>query len=84
MAIDANGSNVAEAPSVRKLAPVPSRACKLIAIAAFAEGDHHQPRFRLSLCAYLLPQGVRGLEIDLIAIIDHDAIESSRAPCLLI
>jgi hypothetical protein len=39
--IDADGSDVAETPSVRKLAPVPSRACKLIAIAAFAEGDHH-------------------------------------------
>jgi hypothetical protein len=36
MPIDADRSHVAEAPSVRKLAPVPSRACKPIAIAAFA------------------------------------------------
>jgi hypothetical protein len=42
MAIEADGSDVAEAPSVRKLAPVASRACKPIAIAAFAEDDDHQ------------------------------------------
>jgi hypothetical protein len=42
MAIDADSGDIAEAPAIRKFAPVPSRACKPIAIAAFAQGDGHQ------------------------------------------